>query len=262
MRHKISLLLFIILTLSCDKDLVELHPIGGQPCVIFEGNIFVGEVAERITCHTGLTEIKKEGSQYKEYCVGSSLPSREICDFIDNDCNSIIDNISIPPFTLGNVCYESEVGICKYSTYDCVDGQMLCTRPVWAGPPIELCDAFGIDEDCDNLVNEEDPSIFLFGEEWQYSGPDGTENRGVCQAGHNECIDGKETVFGMIVPQNELCSDDLDNDCDERIDEREETHEETEFLISLDVSSSMGLIRKSYDEIFCRWSEQEVYQDD
>ena len=53
-----------------------------------------------------------------------------------------------------------------------------------------------------------------------YTGPDGTEGVGICQAGIATCTSGQWSVcVGEIVPETEICADGLDNDCNGEIDD-------------------------------------------
>ena len=53
-----------------------------------------------------------------------------------------------------------------------------------------------------------------------YDGAPGTESKGVCQTGTQQCVQGKwGDCNGQIVPQKEVCGDARDNDCDGVADE-------------------------------------------
>ena len=79
----------------------------------------------------------------REKCV--CIPTTEICDGKDNDCDGVIDG-----FTRPSSC---GVGACAAA------GTETCTAGVWGGntckpgqPSAEICD--GLDNDCDGTVNE------------------------------------------------------------------------------------------------------------
>ncbi|MHC4836566.1 MAG: hypothetical protein ACYTF3_00040 [Planctomycetota bacterium] len=139
-------------------------------------------------------------------------PGEEICDFIDNDCDGVVDGIV-------ESCFDAEVLVVQGA---CQEGERTCTDGTWSEcvgqvlPTDELCDA--ADNDCDGLVDE---SLEGGGDlvDACFDGPDENRERGACLDGDRRCVDGVfEACLGQILPTSEAC-DLQDNDCDAVVDE-------------------------------------------
>jgi hypothetical protein len=166
-------------------------------------------------------------------CEGAVGPSEEICDGLDNDCISGIDNTFPEEHQLcgfvENVDYG--VGICTPGVMKCDSGYLYCDGHV--GPSEEACD--GLDNNCNGSVDE---GIANTTAVVCYEGPNGTMAVGECRAGVRYCTDGgfDGPCDGQKLPSAERC-DDLDNDCDGEVDEGFDTRG-VDLVFVLDISGS------------------------
>jgi hypothetical protein len=155
------------------------------------------------------------GSAYSE-CFGQALPSREICNAKDDDCDGRVDDL--PPAA---ACDSRLQGACSEGALMCREGVELCAPTQEAQS--ETCNA--IDDDCDGSVDEVSATVCF------PSGMDGCvldtagvwQCSGLCATGLIACDDGNETCNGALTAGQELCVSDepfaQDEDCDGMIDE-------------------------------------------
>jgi hypothetical protein len=157
----------------------------------------------------------------------------EICDSVDNDCDELIDDadpvVANAPFwyadldddgwgDLGNAVTACIVPARYHPGYgDCDD-----TEPAVFPDADEICD--GLDNDCDSLIDEDDPSLIA---SFWYDDADGdtygdlatgtqtcTPNVGPQVANGDDCDDGDPAVNPG---RPEICDSpgpEIDNDCD------------------------------------------------
>ena len=121
------------------------------------------------------------------------LPTSEICDGLDNNCDANVDE------GIAALVNGSNVGACQEEIQQCQGGQFVVTQ-VAINPTVETCDA--IDNNCNGAVDE--------GLDQVETGTD----EGECQKGISECTSGVFVIVQEeIEPSAEIC-DGLDNDCD------------------------------------------------
>ena len=132
-------------------------------------------------------------------CYGEQIPDRYVENDLPEDCDDADPNINL-----------DATEICGDNIDNDCDGLIDCD-----------------DSDCDDDNTCED-SECVDGEtrSCDYTGPEGTENIGICHAGTQTCADGVwGDCAGEVLPGDEIC-DDLDNDCDGKTDEGDVCEEE------------------------------------
>ena len=198
-------------------------------------------------CKYGTTQCSKAGTIQ---CIGGTGPSKEKCDNVDNNCDTIVDQFSAP-------CYPAYTG-CSLATGKCEGictiGSKLCAKGYWGacqgyqGPKTEICN--GQDDDCDGKIDEGVglPCInystcksFVSCSTCPSAPPEKCDNVdndcngktddnvpgigqpcgkaiGECTMGKWACLSGVMTCLKGKGPTPEIC-DNKDNDCNGKIDD-------------------------------------------
>jgi MYXO-CTERM domain-containing protein len=172
---------------DCDGEVDEGDPQGGVVCATGLGG----------TCAAGLTHCV-DGNVA---CVPDQLPTPELCNGLDDDCDDQIDQ--------GNPegdqrCDTGRRGVCADGRTMCRNGAVQCD-PIGM-PTDEVCD--GLDNDCDGTADEG----LGIGEPCQ------TDLPGVCGPGQRAC-EGGAVICAPLTPASPEVCDGLDNDCNALVDD-------------------------------------------
>ncbi|MCB9640068.1 MAG: hypothetical protein H6728_04620 [Myxococcales bacterium] len=171
-------------------------------------------------------------------CIGEILPSEEICDGQDNNCDGQVDESCTeckagdtkacytgPPNTQNKGTCKDGIQVCYYNPQTKKNEFGACLGEV--SPQTEVCND-NIDNNCDGQVDE-DCGCVLGSTQTCYSGPITTRNKGTCKDGVQVCkydATTKKNVFnacvGEVKPtltESGTPCDGLDNNCDGQVDE-------------------------------------------
>jgi hypothetical protein len=148
------------------------------------------------------------GSGVEAYgpCIGQVLPGTETCNGLDDNCNTIIDDVA----GVGASCCPGGKcghGICKAGTQQCSGGSVQCIGAI--APGTEVCN--GVDDDCNDKVDD----VATVGNSCCPGGSCGT---GACTSGSIICQGTQLVCNNSVGPTTESC-DGVDNNCNGTIDD-------------------------------------------
>ena len=211
-------------------------------------------------CYTGPLGTNGKGvcKTGKRSCVerrthrvrGRGPPQAETCDYADNDCNGVTDDL--PEFTdaapiaycnssacdpnfrdAAIYCFTADLGICGAGRKTCAPGAAGgtptgCKSFIKAGVP-EVCN--GIDDDCNGSVDD--------GLDGTLGNCDTDAALGECSHSQYDCVDG-----GLTCPPansgTETC-DGKDNDCNGTVDDHACTNAGADFCCNVLLTSTYAL---------------------
>ncbi|MBP7147448.1 MAG: right-handed parallel beta-helix repeat-containing protein, partial [Acidobacteria bacterium] len=209
---------------ECDGDADDTDPLVGIPADPCDGldNDEDGTFDEDFIPHptwcgvgacaaTGVTTCVD--GEVQDTCVAGT-PTAELCDGIDNDCNSATADGADEGW-LGSPCDGPDTDACSEGTYLCSGGAQACNDTT--GDSIEVCN--GLDDDCDGSI---DDGFDIDGDLFTSCGGDCDDNDpqrhpGVaetCDGVNNDCdpltIDGSGEVWSgqpCDGPDSDLCTE-------------------------------------------------------
>ena len=174
-------------------------------------------------CYTGPATTRSKGvcrdgqrqcvqGNWADKCLGEVLPSAEVCDAKDNNCDGQIDEGCECKPKDARSCYNGPAntlgkGVCKAGSQACDATGRWGACVGESKPQAEVCD--GKDNDCDGKIDDNPIGS---------NAACKTGKQGLCQEGRTVCTSGRSSCKQILQASPEVC-DGKDNDCDGKIDD-------------------------------------------
>jgi Notch-like protein len=167
-------------------------------------------------CRAGTRSCQADG--FWSVCQGERVPSAEICNGEDDDC----DGKSDEDLKMQSCEVSGKQGACVQGSAICLAGAVECLQVRDA--KTETCN--GEDDDCDGTIDEStDLPCYPAATGCSKNVAGGYDCTGACAPGVRACVDGKRSdeCKNSVTPSNEACTQHgqstVDENCDGRTDE-------------------------------------------
>ena len=208
---------------DCDGQTDEREGVGPESSPLVE-SCYTGDPAtlNRGPCARGSWTC--EDGKFGVVCSGQVVPSEELCNGKDDDCDGSEDEDS-NGLSLSRACYDGDPAGLRMGAA-CQQGFEVCDAADWGAcrgqtlPSAEDCD--GVDDDCDGLVDEGRDDCGCAAEDERDCGAQPElDGIGECRIGSQRC-DVAQLMFGScngeVRSTVETCNG-LDDDCNRLVDD-------------------------------------------